>query len=169
MAVESRDGADIAGVAFQRIEFANTGAAVFVYLAQQATTHPIGDVPKLGSIDDVTFTDITGSTASWSRSPHQGSLITGHVFNGVRYPITNLSFNRVAITFVGGLTTTPALPLEARAGQYPESNMFGDLPAWGYYLRHADGVRFDDCTSTVTSSDARQRLVTDDATATGTP
>jgi hypothetical protein len=40
--------------------------------------------------------------------------------------------------------------------------MFGDLPAWGYYLRHVQGVTFDACTSSVAATDARQKLVTDD-------
>ncbi len=161
MAVESRQGADISRVAFQRIGFDGTGGAFFVYLAQQATTHPVGDVPKLGSIDGVSFTDIAGSTASWPHSPHQGSLITGQIYNGTTYPITNLSFTNVAVAFDGGSSTVPASPPEAQPNQYPESNMFGDLPAWAYYLRHVQGVTFDSCTTTVLASDARPMLVTD--------
>ena len=155
---------DIDGVSFQRIGFTNTGTAFFIYLAQQATTHPIGDVPKLGSITNVSFTDIAGSTASWQHSPHQGSLITGHLYNGKVYPITNLTFNNVAIAFTGGSTTTPGTPVEATPGQYPESNMFGDLPAWAYYLRHVDGIRFDASTATSLRPDTRNKLVADDVT-----
>ena len=170
MAVESRQGADIANIAFSRVQFANTGAAFFVYLAQQSTTHPIGDVPKLGSIDGVSFTDIAGATASWPHSPHQGSLITGHVFDGTTYPIQNLAFDNVAIAFDGGLATAPAAPPEAQPNQYPESNMFGDLPAWGYYLRHVAGVTFTHCTSQVASPDARPAIVADDTSGmTGSP
>jgi hypothetical protein len=162
MAVESRQGSDVHGITFQRIEFANTGAAFFIYLAQQATTAPTGDVPKLGSIDGVSFTDIAGSTGAWPNSPHQGSLITGHIFNGVTYPITNLAFTRVAVTFDGGLASVPASPPEAMPNQYPESNMFGDLPAWGYYLRHVQGVTFTACTASVVAADARPVLASDD-------
>ena len=162
MAVESRQGSDIDSVAFNRIELANAGAAFFVYLAQQSTTHPVGDVPKLGSINHVSFTDIAGATGTWGHSPHQGSLITGHIFNGTTYPITNLSFTNVAIAFDGGLGTIPANPPEAMPNQYPESNMFGDLPAWGYFLRHVDGVTFTSVNSSVVATDARQKLVSDD-------
>jgi hypothetical protein len=164
MAVESRQGADIEAMSFKRIEFSNTGAAFFVYLAQQSTTHPIGDVPKLGSIDSVSFTDIAGSTASWPNSPHQGSLITGNIFNSVTYPITNLAFANVAVAFDGGLASIPASPPEAMPNQYPEANMFGDLPAWAYYVRHVAGVSFTACTSSVAATDARQLFVTDDVT-----
>jgi hypothetical protein len=165
MAVESREGADISGVSFQRVQFANTGDAFFVYLAQQSTTHPIGDVPKLGSIDRVSFADILGSTASYAHSPHQGSLITGNIFNDTTYAITNLAFANVVVTFTGGLATVPANPPEATPNEYPESNMFGDLPAWGYYLRHVSGATFTNCMSNAASADARQVLVTDDTSA----
>jgi hypothetical protein len=46
--------------------------------------------------------------------------------------------------------------------QYPESNMFGDLPAWAFYLRHVNGVQFRACTASAASPDARKKLVTDD-------
>jgi hypothetical protein len=124
--------------------------------------HPVGDVPKLGSIDTISFTDVTGSTSSWNNSPHQGSLVTGHVFNATTYPITNLSFVNANVTFDGGLGNVPADPPEATPNQYPESNMFGDLPAWGYYLRHVAGVTFTGCTSAAASTDARQAIVTND-------
>ncbi|MGH7280591.1 MAG: glycosyl hydrolase family 28 protein, partial [Polyangiaceae bacterium] len=140
MAVESRQGSDIDGMQFNRIELSGVGAAFFVYLAQQNETHPIGDVPKLGSITNVSFTDVNGVTSTWANSPHQGSLITGHLYNAVAYPITNLTFRRVNVTFDGNSNTMPADPPEATPNQYPESNMFGDLPAWGYYLRHVTNV-----------------------------
>jgi len=170
MAVESRQGADISNVAFDRVQLSNTGAAFFVYLAQQNDTHPVGDVPKLGSIDGVSFTDIAGATGTWANAPHQGSLITGQIYNGVTYPVANLAFTRVAVQYDGGLATVPAAPPEAMPDQYPEANMFGDLPAWGYYLRHVQGVTFDTCTTTVASTDARSALVTSDVTGqTGSP
>jgi hypothetical protein len=162
LAVESRQGADLANLAFDRVELADAGAAFFVYLAQQSTTHPLGDVPKLGSIDQVSFTDIHGATSAWPHSPHQGSLITGQIFAGTTYPITNLRFRRVAVAFDGGLATVPGPPPEARPDQYPESNMFGDLPAWAFYLRHVRGVTFDGVTATLAGADARAEVVTDD-------
>jgi polygalacturonase len=162
MAIESRQGADVEGVAFDRVQLSNTGAAFFVYLAQQNDTAPVGDVPKLGSIDHVSFTDVAGATGTWANAPHQGSLITGQIYNAVTYPITNLSFTRVAVQLDGNLATVPAAPPEAMPDQYPEVNMFGDLPAWAYYMRHVQGVTFDACTTTVAATDARMQVVTDD-------
>jgi hypothetical protein len=162
MAVESRQGADINAVAFSRINIANVGDAFFVYLAQQNTTHPIGDVPKLGSVNNVSFKDITGWTSSWANSPHQACLITGHIYNGTTYCLTNLSFTNATIAFEGGRTSVPGAPPEATPGQYPESNMFGDLPPWAYYLRHVNGITFTNCASSLINSDVRSKLVTSD-------
>src|SRR6185312_718790 len=102
------------------------------------------------------------ATGTWPNTPHQGSLITGQIYNSVTYPITNLSFTRVAVQFDGGLATVPAAPPEAMPDEYPEVKMFGDLPAWAYYLRHVQGVTFDSCTTSVAATDARMPLVTDD-------
>lgn len=162
MAVESREGADVDAVRFRRIDFADVGSAFFVYLAQQATTHPIGDVPKLGSMNGVSFRDVFGWTTYWNNSPHQAALITGHIYNGTTYRITNLAFNNVHVAFEGGRTSVPGSPPEANPGQYPESNMFGDLPPWAYYLRHVNGVTFSSCSSTLINSDVRQKMVTSD-------
>jgi hypothetical protein len=88
----------------------------------------------------------------------------------VTYSIANLAFTRVAVQFDGGLQTVPGAPVEAMPDQYPEANMFGDLPAWGYYLRHVHGVTFDACTTSVAATDARSALVTADVSGqTGSP
>ena len=40
--------------------------------------------------------------------------------------------------------------------------MFGVLPAWGFYCRHADGVNFENVTLRVKAKDYRPALVCDD-------
>jgi len=53
-----------------------------------------------------------------------------------------------------------AIPeLEAR---YPEFSNWKELPAWGFYLRHADGVTFRNVTMRVEGQDYRPALVSDD-------
>ena len=41
--------------------------------------------------------------------------------------------------------------------------MFGVLPAWGFYCRHAEGIKFDNVTLRVKDKDYRSALVCDDA------
>ena len=41
--------------------------------------------------------------------------------------------------------------------------MFGVLPAWGFYCRHAEGIKFENVTLRVKGKDYRSALVCDDA------
>ena len=45
---------------------------------------------------------------------------------------------------------------------YPEFSNWKELPAWGFYIRHADGIIFDNVKITVDGEDYRPAIVTDD-------
>gem|GEM_PF-6649955 len=160
MVVMSRNGADVSNINFSRLEFSNCGAAFFVFLGQQPG-HPDGDVDKLGKIDNVHFTDILCS-ANNSTSNKWGSNITGQIYNGVTYSISNLFFTNCNITFKGGDNSAPPIPPEWDSNQYPEVSMWGDLPAYGYWMRHVNGVTFTSCTSRLNGSDARPEKTLND-------
>jgi hypothetical protein len=161
MVLMSRNGAEVSNINFSRVEFSACGAAFFVFLGQQPG-HPVGDVDKLGYINNVHFTDIlcspnNSTTATW------GSLITGQIYNGTTYPITNLFFTNCNIRFHGGHGGgVPGNPAEWDSSQYPEVNMFGDLPAYGYYMRHVNGVTFTTSASSLASADSRPEKTTND-------
>ena len=45
---------------------------------------------------------------------------------------------------------------------YPEFSNWKELPAWGFYIRHANGIVFDNVKITVDGEDYRPAIVTDD-------
>jgi hypothetical protein len=49
-----------------------------------------------------------------------------------------------------------------KAGEYPDPTMFGELPAFGMYLRHAAGITLRDVHLEGAAGDARPGLVADD-------
>ena len=57
-------------------------------------------------------------------------------------------------------------PVPEKVDAYPESNMFDArmLPAYGFYLRHADDVLFDNVKVKVLGTEFRQELVAEDVT-----
>jgi polygalacturonase len=152
MAVESVDGAVIQNVVFRRIKFQNAGTPVFVLLGKR------GNPPRVGSINGVTFDNIVGSHPkhAW------GSAISGSVVDGTTYSPTNIAFHDVHVTFQGGDSKVPPTPPEY-VGQYPDPNLWGDLPAYGYFLRHVDHVSFDGCTTSLAGTDARPAVAKSDA------
>ena len=160
MAVESVDGGAISDVTFQRIHFSSCQNALFIILGTRNSRPP-------GSVNGMTYRDITGSGMTDTR----GCPISGCFTNGVAYRLNNLLFDNVNISFAGGLGSIPAAPPEY-AGQYPENTMWGNLPAYGYYVRHATNVTFTNCFTRAASPDARPWLATNDVsnlTAVGPP
>ena len=45
---------------------------------------------------------------------------------------------------------------------YPEFSMFGELPAWGFYIRHANNITFRNVKMRLADSDYRPAFVLDD-------
>lgn len=48
------------------------------------------------------------------------------------------------------------------AARYPQGSMFGVLPSWGFYCRHAEGIKFDNVSLRVQDQDYRPALLCDD-------
>ena len=53
-----------------------------------------------------------------------------------------------------------AVPEEIAA--FPEFHMFGELPAWGLFVRHVNGLNLDNVRMTVREPDYRPVMVTAD-------
>ena len=51
---------------------------------------------------------------------------------------------------------------EALAVRILSSEIWKELPAWGFYIRHADGVEFKNVTLKVLEEDYRPAIVADD-------
>src|SRR5690606_7560659 len=48
------------------------------------------------------------------------------------------------------------------ADNYPEFSMFGELPAWGFYVRHAKNIKWKNITVRYLKEDFRTPLIFDD-------
>ena len=148
MAIESVDGSAVSDVTFQRIHFSACQNAIFINLGKRRGG-------AAGSINGITFRDITGSSMADTR----GCPISGCI----TYDVENVLFDNVNISFKGGVDSIPDAPPEY-AGQYPENTMWGNLPAYGYYIRHARNIVFTNCATSVATPDARPWIATNDVT-----
>lgn len=157
MAVESVDGADVKGVTFRNITVKGAGSPFFVLLGDRGTT-PAGAPRKVGTIDDVRFEHVavTGVKYQWS-SPISGTRLA----DGSLHRLGAIVFDDVRVVGKGGMTSVPADPPEY-AGQYPDPNLWGDLPAYGYFVRHAESVTFRDTVTTPSATDVRSARVARD-------
>jgi hypothetical protein len=76
-----------------------------------------------------------------------------------------VTLSDVRIRFAGGGTSAQAAAeVPEHPAQYPESTMFGALPAYGFYCRHVAGLTFRNVQVGWAEPDHRPAVVCDDVT-----
>ncbi len=172
IAIESVDGAIINNVYVHDIHAVNTGNPIFIRLGQR-----VGD--RLGSIDNVTIKDLYCQVPFGK--PDEAYDLRGPgldvIFNPIPSSITGIPGNHVGkvtlenieIEYPGRATKGQAyIPLwrvqdvPEQITKYPEFTMFGELPAYGFYIRHAENVIFKNVKMRLKDSDYRPAIVMDD-------
>jgi len=85
--------------------------------------------------------------------------------------VTGVTIKNVTIVYPGGGNPNYAkVGLSAKAldaipempSAYPEFSQFKELPAWGFYIRHAGDITFENITLTAQKPDYRPAIVMDD-------
>jgi polygalacturonase len=155
IALEIVDGGVLERVAISNIVMEGISVPLFLRLGNRA--RPIqekSDKPDIGVFKDVVINNIVASNVS-----RIGCSITGQI----QHDIENVSIQNVIFEFEGGGTSADfhqSVPEKTSA--YPESTMFGVLPAYGFYVRHVDGLSLKDIQLRFDQRDERPSIVCDD-------
>ena len=155
IALQIMDGGILSGVSVSNIIMNEVGTAILIRLGNRA--RPFSDLapkPEVGRISDISFSNI--------QATNSGSI--GCSVSGLPgFPVSNISFKNIRVTFPGGgkqelvdrvIPDTPS--------KYPDVRMFGMLPAYGFFCRHADNLCFDDVEIECFKPDARPAMVFED-------
>lgn len=161
------DGAQIERVLVSNITLRNiNGTAIFVRLGNRGRMHRTDEKPRQGHIKNVSFQNIYGADIG-----RYGCSITG--IPGV--PVENIVLKNINLTFQGGdspfyfqgeegnfvpertVETVPDVP-----EKHPRGDMFGKLPAYGFYIRHAKNIEFEGIRLNTVGEEERYALVADD-------
>jgi hypothetical protein len=83
--------------------------------------------------------------------------------------IENVTLKNIEIHYPGGGNSSYAKTgldeldkVPEMAAAYPEFSMFKELPAWGFYLRHAKNITFENVNLVCDKKDYRTAVVLDD-------
>jgi hypothetical protein len=83
--------------------------------------------------------------------------------------VENVVLENIEIVYPGrgnnGMANAPLSRLDRvpeKEGDYPEYSMFGELPAWGLYVRHMKGLRMKNIKLRIKAEDYRPSMVFDD-------
>ncbi len=155
IALELVDGGLMDGVTVSNITMQNTGGPIFIRLGNRARPYQKEmDAPGIGALRNISLSNIVATGAGTV-----GCSITG--LPG--HPVENIVLRDVRIEFAGGGTEEDAKRVpDELPDKYPEYKMFGTLPAYGFYLRHAKNIRMDGISLTTKTDDARPSLAYED-------
>lgn len=106
--------------------------------------------------------DTTGKKYIHNVFPSSITGIPGH-------PVQNVVLENIEVIYEGGSTINEnEIPADSLSmipemiGAYPEFSMFGELPAWGLFLRHVSGIKLKNVRLRTIGPDHRQAMMKED-------
>ncbi|MGO9012840.1 MAG: glycoside hydrolase family 28 protein [Bryobacteraceae bacterium] len=175
LALESVDGAHLEDITVSNITMREVSSApIFLRLGRRMRA-PEGT--PIGSLRRVSISNVV----VYDADPRYGSIISGIPGHNVE----DVKLSNIRILYRGGLTldevakqpadlvntfffrgpggVPPREPYATpeRDKDYPEPSMFGLLPAYGFYLRHATGIEFNNVDVGYMKEDRRPAFVLD--------
>ncbi|MBK8955006.1 MAG: right-handed parallel beta-helix repeat-containing protein [Saprospiraceae bacterium] len=173
IAIEATQGGFIENVLVENITAKNTGNAIFLRIGRVRGAEkagPLRNVVIRNLKVEIPFEnpdfdyEIRGPNLSTFHNVFPSS-ITGN--QGVY--VENVHLEDITITYPGrGNKAYANLPLyrikdvPELETSYPEFSMFGELPAWGFYVRHVKGLSFKNIKLKIRKPDYRPAMVFDD-------
>ncbi len=172
VAIESVDGGLIDNIRISHIRAMNTGNAIFIRLGDRTNREP-------GEIKNITISDMDVQVPLFP--PDEGYSFAGPLVTNVTnlipssivglpgHRIQNVTLENINLVFAGGgrkefayvpldsLQQVPELP-----GSYPEFSMFGELPAYGFFIRHAENITLRNVAIELQHPDYHPAITTDD-------
>ncbi|MBO9640001.1 MAG: glycoside hydrolase family 28 protein [Siphonobacter aquaeclarae] len=166
------DGGFVEDVEVDSLKAYNTGNAIFLRIGERVKG-------KKGRMENIRISNVYAEIPA--TKPDAGYEYEGPVEDMPRNVspsgitglpdalISNVTLKNVELVFPGGgtphfaqvlLTELDKVP--EKATSYPEFSMFGELPAWGFYIRHAKNVTMTNVTLTCQKKDYRTAVVLDD-------
>jgi polygalacturonase len=175
LALESVDGANISDVAISNITMRDvSNAPIFIRLGSRMRA-PEGT--PIGSIKRINISNVV----AYNADPRYGSIISGIPGHDVE----DVTLRGMRILYRGGVTldqvakqpadlvntfffratggVPPREPYDTpeREKEYPEPSMFGMMPAYGFFIRHAKRIELKDIDVSNMQEDGRPAFVLD--------
>ncbi|MEA3225886.1 MAG: glycosyl hydrolase family 28 protein, partial [Planctomycetota bacterium] len=155
LALEIVDGGTLDRVVISNITIKGVSVPIFMRLGNRARQYGEGgEKPGVGIFRNVTIDNVVATEVS-----SIGCSITGLPGHAVE----NVSLSNIKLSFDGGGTREDASrEIPEKAASYPESTMFGTLPAYGFYCRHVEGLKFTNVQLQTATPDKRHAVVCED-------
>jgi polygalacturonase len=153
LALETVDGALLEDVSISNITMRDIGnSPIFMRLGARLRG-PEGTKP--GELRRIKISNVV---------VHNAAARLGCIISGIPgHEIEDVSISDVRIYCAGGGTKEQAATRPAeKENAYPEPAMFGDMPSYGFFIRHVKGIQLNNVEVSVETDDARPAFVLED-------
>ncbi|MCK4749104.1 MAG: glycoside hydrolase, partial [Bacteroidales bacterium] len=155
ISLEIVDGGCMDGITLNNISMDGPEVPLFIRLGNRARKYiPEAPLPGVGSLSNVCISNIIARNTGKTGCSITG--IPGH-------PIRNIQLSNLMLEFSGGVKT-PVNPsdIPEMEDHYPECTMFGELPAYAIYIRHAENISISNSRVWCVEKDARPPFYSED-------
>ena len=163
ISIESADGSNISDITLKNIKMRNIAVPVFISLAKRNKFGYLSDEDRKakengGSVSDITIENID------AEGMESTCIITGfRDEDGSEGRIKDITIKNMKAVYLDNEERLSVLPeIRENVRDYPESNALGDMPSYGFYVRHADNVKLENVCITPRSCNTREMILTDD-------
>jgi polygalacturonase len=166
------DGGFVENITVDSLRSINTGNVIFLRIGERRTG-------KKGRMNNISISNVYAEVPA--TKPDAGYNYEGPVEDMPRNispssiagmpdaQIENVTLRNIEIRYPGGGNASFAKvgldeldKIPEMAASYPEFSMFKELPAWGFYVRHARGITFENVVLSCLRKDYRTAVVLDD-------
>jgi polygalacturonase len=153
LALESVDGALLEDVTIDNITMRDiSNCPIFLRLGSRMRG-PSG--PPVGELRRVKISNVV----VYNAEPRYASLISGVPGHNIE----DVQLNNIRIYYRGGGTSQQAaLQPPEKESDYPEPTMFGEIPAYGFFIRHVRGLEMNGVSVSYLKDDARAPFIIND-------
>jgi len=155
IALEEVDGGVLDGVVISNITIDGAACPIFIRLGNRA--RPFDEGHKIDHVGSLQNISISNAVATGAKGV--GCSITG--IPG--YPVKGVRLSHIRIEFEGGGKSEDVIrKVSEKENSYPEHDMFGVLPSYGFYVRHAENIHFNDVQLATKNEDLRPAIFLSD-------
>ena len=173
IALEAYSNGVLENIVIKNVKAKNTGNAIFIRLGDARSNQPAG------TLRNVTIKNIKAKIAYYPpdskyeirgpQLPFFHNIFPSSITGVPDFLVQNVHLENIKIVYPGrGNQAYANMPVDRlddvpeNANHYPEFSMFGELPSWGFYIRHVEGLTLKNVVLKVKKEDYRPAIVLDD-------
>ena len=173
LALECVDGGILENITARNLTVNGAGTAIFIRLGNRNRAVYDSQTVQEGIIRNVSISNVKGTMQKCIKMNDEEKKkfnLDGYANSICGVPgmyVQDVTIEDVNLTLLEGIwpeaTAEAALrPIPEAEKKYPENRMWGVLPAFGFYIRHAKGLRMKNIAVTIKQNDGRPAFMLDD-------